>query len=162
MKNKFNVLKSNALKNPVYDRQSWMAIVPNDTRAEDVLRPGYWVHFARMLRPYAIIEVISEDCLLDMELRVVRVTEGLVYVRPLRVNDDKSARKIVEKSTVDTDTDAREPAPDGYKIKFTAGNQSYYVQLKETNTTLFKGLPNWDAAIEKAKDHAKKSASIAA
>lgn len=158
------VLKSNLLKGTAFARQAWLAIVPNDTTVEEVLKPGYWVHYAPTLKPYAVIEVISEDCLLDMDVRVTRIAEGLVYVRPIRIVEDTEGRAAIisAKTAEATDDTPLPPIPDGYKVGFAPGNQLYYVKLNATGATVKPGIKTRREAVEYAIEHAKKAGVLAA
>ena len=52
-------------------RNQWFATVPEGVTPEDLLRPDYWAHVARSLRPYDEIIVANDNC----EWRIVLLVE---------------------------------------------------------------------------------------
>ncbi len=154
-------LAANSLKGTTFARQAWLAIIPNDTTIEDVLKPGFYANFASdppVIKPYAIIELVTADGMLDVELRVIKVERGLVFVRPLRITEakgrDEVLKELAEPKTAD---DAPLPElPAEYKVGKIPANGLYYVQLKITGVTLVTGLSK-HKAYEFAIEHAKKA-----
>ena len=76
------------------------AIVPPGTTLQDVLDPSYWANHAFRLKPGAIIEVLSEDNILDCELRVLELGPTFAKVRCLRQYIEAAAPKKVVSETV--------------------------------------------------------------
>lgn len=74
----------------------WRITITNDTSSEDVVKPVFWGHIAKMLRSGDIVEVVSEDQTRFMELMVLwsRRTEACVAV--LRDQVLKRAAKVEE------------------------------------------------------------------
>lgn len=142
-----------------FHRPHYQVIVPNYVTIEDLLRPGAWVHHAAKFdgkqRRFGVIEVLTEDGLLEVHLRVLEVRDGLLRVRPNFIYQDKD--RVVEQRS-DSDPAAEipdaEPVPNGYKIGH-APATGFWVKLNATNDMIFKGLPNRRAALEKAITHAK-------
>lgn len=77
-------LKASNLDHSHYVRLSMTASVPAGTTLEEVLTPGYWANHAYRLKRGAIIEILSEDNLLDCELRVLETGPTYAKVRLLR------------------------------------------------------------------------------
>lgn len=77
-------LKPNAMDFSNFVRMHMSANVPPGTTLEDVLEPTYWANHANRLKRGAIIEILSEDSVLDCELRVLEVGPTFARVRLLR------------------------------------------------------------------------------
>jgi hypothetical protein len=77
-------LRSTAMDHAHYVRIHMCAHVPPGTTLEDILEPTFWVNHAIRLKPGAIIEVLSEDNVLDCELRVLETGPTFAKVRLLR------------------------------------------------------------------------------
>lgn len=146
-------------------RQEWHVTVPNDTRIEDLLKPETWVHVANQIKPYALIDVVTEDCHMDVQLRVTGVSEGLVSVRPTRFYENEKARAHIlsvaaaESKTAPSElvAQAREMAPEGYKCGFNSNTGKFYVQLKATGNFVKQGIATMDEALALAKKHHAKA-----
>ena len=69
-----------------FSRAYRQMIVGPDVTLQDLLRPGFWVHHAEKIGIFDIIDVLSTDGALDVQLRVTGRERGLLYVRPLRVH----------------------------------------------------------------------------
>lgn len=164
----FIPLKANALQGAGYARFEYFGVIPNDTLLKDILKPAWWVHWAPTLKPMQRIELVTEDCLLDVELRVVRIRDGLVWVNPIRVTEDAAARAHLAQTKADAaearlvaeTADLPDNLKDSYKVGYTAGSGLWYVTLKATKTTIKTGIAGKPAAIAWAIEHAK-SAGIA-
>jgi hypothetical protein len=77
-------LKATAMDHSHYVRLSLFAEPPAGTTLEDVLNPEYWANHTQRLKRGAVIEVLSEDSLLDCDLRVLKVGPTYAHVRLLR------------------------------------------------------------------------------
>lgn len=165
----FTVSTKHFMQAADYARQTWHVLVGNDVPVDDILAPAAWVHVAPYIKPHALIDVLSEDGHLDMQLRVVKLEDGLVFVRPRFFYENEAARapliaaakseaKVTPKELVEQ---AREQAPAGYKCGFSATKKTYWVQLKATGKMLKEGLPTMQAALDFAKAHAAKAAGPA-
>lgn len=148
-------------------RPHFFVIVGNHVTKEDLLRPVAWIHHARKLQGrdgrarFALIEVLTEDGLLEMHLRVVAIRDGLVLVRPIYIYEDPA--RVVE-APVEQQlalTGNGEPVPEGYKVGH-APKTGFWVKLEATSEMIFKGLPNWGAARDKAVMHAKMAGTYKA
>jgi len=97
-------LKATALDHSHYVRLSMFAEVPAGTTLEDVLTPEFWANHTPRLKRGAIIEVLSEDNVLDCDLRVLKVGQTFANVRLLRHyvggEEARTAPKIHEDVTV--------------------------------------------------------------
>lgn len=162
----FTPLKSNALQNGGgIARFEWFAVIPNDTLVEDILKPGWWVHWASALKPMQRVELVSEDFLLDLDLRVIKVDNNLVWVKPLRITEDRAAgaglaearAAIADKKAVDDKADLPDNLKDEYKVGFAPGNNLYYVTLKATKVTIKTGFKTKPDAIAFAVEHSKQA-----
>jgi hypothetical protein len=86
-------LKSTDMDHSHYVRTHMAARVPPGTTVEDLLEPSYWVNHAFRLKPGAVIEVLSEDNVLDCELRVLETGPTFAKMRVLRQHVEKPAVK---------------------------------------------------------------------
>jgi len=159
-----NPLKSIALVNGGTNaRFEWFAKIPNDTVLEDILKPGWLIHVAAKLKPFQRIELVTEDGMLDVDLRVLRIADGLVYTNPLRVTENKEARAYLAAARAKVASDATAageaelpPMPEGYKRGHSPAN-GYFVVMKATGKTIKTGLPTKIDAVQWATEHAKQA-----
>lgn len=147
-------------------RQYWHCVVDADTLIEDVLKPVFWVHVMSRLKVGALVDLVSPDFTLDVTVRVTMIREGLVFVRPIRVYEDKKAREAVyarraalasEGVAVDVMEQQRElsnKSPDGYKVGVNPTNKLWYVTIKATGLQLYKDIPDRAEALKRAWAHA--------
>lgn len=153
-----------------YARKSWHIVVPNDWSLEEILRPEAWVHVAGIIGLHAVVDVVTEDGNLDMQLRVTRIKDGLVYMRPRFGYENKEARAALIASVKSEENrtpeelvqEARKTAPEGYKCGWNPGKKWFYVQHKLTGKILFENLPTMAIAIAKANEHSTLAKSVAA
>lgn len=162
------VIGMNALQDAATARGNYLVRVPNDKTREDVLRPSAWANMVPLLSrlPHARIEVVREDGTLDMDLRVLECSPGMVRMLVLReyVNNSNleaakaEANKPAEAPTVDL------VAPDGYKIVHlpAAVERGWAIQLVSTGEWLEKKIPDKGLAVAKAKAHKLKAEAIPA
>lgn len=138
-----------------YTRTVYHVTVPNHVTLKDLLNPlAFGANFSTRLRRMDLIQVVTEDLELDVELRVVSVEDKLVHTR---------VRVISEARDIDG-LDEEEPEeelpvlPDGYQVRPVNGR--YYVRLTSTNPpiTLQTGIETKAEAYAYAVEHAKKAA----
>lgn len=103
-----------------HERNVFLAAAEPGTTLEDVTAPGYWAHHVSRLRPGSIIEVLSEDNVLDCELRVLEVGPTFAKVRVLR-NFVAEAVPKVERSV-----------PDDIKVDYAGKVEKWRVVHKDT------------------------------
>lgn len=143
-----------------YKRQSWHVVVPNDTLLTDILKPAFWVNVAPSCKPHALIDVMTPDGTLDMQLRVVKIVAGVMTVRPRFIWEDKEARahlyaKQGGAPTAEDPAVSEAPVPDGYKVGWNPGKKLHYVQLKATGVKLKEDFATRPEAIGYAIAHSK-------
>lgn len=161
-----NVLPANKLARLAdYDRGSYHVVLPRHVLTEDILKPAFWANHVRRLRFGDLVDVVTEDGQLDIQLRVLSVEPGMVHMR-LRFGFESESRKA-DLAAAAAATQAAEQlaeqmvSPDGYKCGFTKAN-GYYVQLKATGEVLAKSLPDMRSAKAYANAHAAKAQQVAA
>ena len=76
-------LPPSRMKGAEYERLVYVANPEHGVTMEDVLNPAFWVHVARKLRPYAQIEVRSEDGAWWAQLLVTDVGRLWAKVQPI-------------------------------------------------------------------------------
>jgi len=150
-------------------RQEWHALLDPDTLPTDVLKPVFWVHVMSRLKPMAVVDLVTPDGTLDMQVRVISIANGIVNVRPRFIREDKEARAEVYARREDPSTrpdplngfaeqtEVREYTPDGYKVGWNPGSKTWYVQLKATGLKLAENIPEKGKALAYAVAHAKAS-----
>jgi hypothetical protein len=160
------ILPANALSRLAeHERGYFHVSVPNDTLAEDVLKPGYWANHTGRLKPGYLVDIVTSDLQLDMQLRCIKVEPGMVHMR-LRFgyesNDRKAALELA-KQAADGNAQAAEAiaVPDGYKVGHVP-KLGFYVKLQATGETLAQGLESMLAAKKFAQEHAAKAQKLAA
>lgn len=143
-----------------YHRSVRLLVVDNDTTLDDLLRPGFWAHYATTLKRYDIVEVIRQDFSLEVDLRVMGTDIGMAHVRvrsitKLPTAEDEAMRTRQEKTAAKADMNLPE-LPPGYRVGFTPRHQHYAI-WDETKEMVVKGQPNKLAAVQGAIEHAKKA-----
>lgn len=133
-----------------YTRQYRHLTVGPDVTLEDLLRPGFWVHHEGKILNADIIDVVSTDFALDVQLRVIGREKGLLYVRPLRVYaPERSGAEPVE------EVDPGE-VPDGYVVDHT-DKTSWRARTRNPMVMVTTGAMSKAEAIAAAKEHARKA-----
>jgi hypothetical protein len=147
-------------------RQEWHCLVPDDTLVEDVLKPVYWVHVMSKLKPGALVDLLTRDGTLDMQVRVLAIQNGNVIVRPRIIVQAEGRDKRVKamqleqaqqlgRDGFELQAEIRAVTPDGYKVGFNPGKKNWYVQLKADGSKLYADIMSRDKALELAIAHAK-------
>lgn len=101
--------------------------VGNDVTLDDLLTPGFWAHHANTLQSKDLLDVLSEDMQLDVQLRVIEPGVGFVTMRQCVVRHNRSAVADVA-AVEDEDTSELPAVPKGYKVGWNVGKRTYYVQ----------------------------------
>lgn len=142
-----------------YKRQSWHVVVPNDTPLSDILKPAFWVNAAANVKPHALIDVMTPDGTLDVQLRVVKIVAGVVTVRPRFIWEDKVARKHLAEDRAQKEAELgdepEQQIPAGYKVGWNPGKKLHYVQLKATGAKLKEDFTTRPEAIAFAVSHSR-------
>lgn len=141
-----------------YMRKMFHIVVPNDTPIADILKPSFWVNGAGVLNTNTLIDIVSQDGLLDMQVRVMRVTaDGLVIVRPRMIWEDESRKAEIARvaAAEEANADPNRTAPEGYKVGYNPGKKLFYVQLKATGKKLREDFQSKALALDFADQHAK-------
>lgn len=127
-----------------------------DVTVEDILKPAFWAHHVSTLRAGDLIDILSEDGGIDMQVRVTGKGVGYVEVRPLRVWQRADKAAAAEPEAVNDDD-----VPAGYTVNF-APRQKFRVWLKEPSEMIAKDIPTRAEAIRIAVEHAAKANAVAA
>lgn len=152
------VLNARALRSngAEYDRPYLQIKVDPETTLEDVLRPGFWAHHAQNIKVDSLIDILSEDGGMDVQVRVIGKGVGMVHVRPLRV----WLRKEEAIASGDPEL-SDEDIPEGYTVNF-APTQRWRVMTNEPHMIISKGHMAKSDAIKAAIAHAHKAQGLAA
>lgn len=126
--------------------------VTPDITIEDILRPSFWAHHTNVLRPDDLIDILSTDGGLDVQVRVVGKGIGMVMVRPLRVwvRDQEQAAD-----------DSGLEVPAGYTVSF-APAQKWRVVVNDPHMIISKDHKSRAEAVAAAVAHFKKASGLAA
>jgi hypothetical protein len=127
--------------------------VEPDVTVEDILRPGFWAHHTNVLRIDDLIDILSTDGGLDMQVRVIGKGTGMVHMRPLRIWVREEAKPAAE--------DEAAELPEGYVVNF-APKQGWRMMTKEPHMVISKDHKSRQEATLAAIAHAAKANSVAA
>jgi hypothetical protein len=143
-----------------YSRSYRHIDVGNDVTLDDLITPGFWGHHANTLQPKDLLDVLSEDMELDVQLRVVETGVGFVTMRVREVFHDRSASNDVSEEIED---DVMPEVPRNMKVGFTPA-RGYYVQSTHVTPAeiVSSGHENRREAILAAIDYDKKITTKAA
>lgn len=160
-------LGANMLKTAAHERGHFFCTVPIGTTLEIVTTPSYWQNHTGPLglgpgaRPWARIEVVSEDGELDCELRVIKVAPGMAKVRVLNVYAKGPAAAVDDtaKGKVDDEVPA---LPEGYKwFHAPRGEGSGHGIRLPNGDILVRGLLTRKEAHERAIAHFTEASAAA-
>lgn len=157
------VLPAAAMNHQVnFTRRHFQVSVGNHITLEDIARPAFWVHHQQKVKPGDVIEVLSEDLLLEAHLRVIKSENRLVHTRPFFLFEDKARKAVLAQAkALAAGDESKLPAvPDGYAIGFSPKG-GHYVKLRATNSVIATGCANKLIAINKAIEHAKEAGTYA-
>lgn len=168
--NRTPALRPNALRRADLERASYLAIVPNETTFEDVMRPSFWQHHVAALgggpngRPFSRVEVVREDGTMDLDLRVLQAKTGMVRMLCLRKHLDDSNLTTRPAKAAAEKADAALELPEGYKWAHVpqGAKRGHMVRLAATGEVLADSLPTKAAAIAIAVRHKTEADSIPA
>lgn len=138
-----------------YARAYHHVTVDPDVTLEDIRRPNFWAYHVARLNPGDLVDVVSRDFSLDVQLRVIGKEIGLVQMRVLRAfsTEQKAAATEVADETLPE-------LPVNYKVVFApkAGWVARTIDPPETVSTHKTKIAAYQAAIA----HAGKAMSVAA
>lgn len=148
-------LAANALRAAPLERADLFCTVPIGTTYEQVMTPAFWQNHIRTLaaRPWARVEVVSEDGALDLTLRCLKASPGMAVMRCLSRYDSPSARA---KSKAAPAEDGKLELPPGYKWAHVPNgeNKGHMIRLDNaTGDVIVRGELTKDAAVAKAIAH---------
>lgn len=139
-----------------FTRQHWHLTVSPDVTVEDVLRPDFWAHHVPKLNVPDLIDIVSSDLGLDVQLRVIGKGVGYVQMRPLRVYV-RETDHAVEADEVPNLTEADIPA--GYVINH-APKTLWRVFTKDPQIEVSRQHISKQHAIQDAIRHANIASGL--
>lgn len=80
-----NTIRESSVKELEYVRLTWHATIPKEHSLEDILRPDYWRHKARSIKPGEVIEVVAEDRSFYGRLFVHRANPVELFVKVIEI-----------------------------------------------------------------------------
>jgi hypothetical protein len=119
---------------------------------EDILKPAFWAHHTNVLRPDDLIDILSTDGGLDMQVRVIGKGIGMVMVRPLRVWV-REQEEAADESEIDL--------PAGYIVNF-APKQGWRVMTSDPHMIISKDHKSREEATAIAVAHSRKASGLVA
>ena len=138
-----------------YSRTYRQVIVPAEASVDDIMRPGFWANHVALLQKNDLIDILSEDGGIDMQVRVTGKGIGMVHLRVIRAwvreSDVKTAPELVADAEV----------PENYVVSF-APRQLWRVATKNPSEIISKDHPSKSEAIAAAFTHARLANGIAA
>lgn len=128
---------------------------------EDILRPSFWAHHVPRLNVNDVVDVLTTDGGIDIQLRVIEKGIGFVIMRPLRIwlRDEVSAIGGAEPASAPVD--ALGELPEGYRVDHTP-KTSWRVHTKDPSQEVSRNHKSKNEAINAALAHAAKANGIAA
>lgn len=118
---------------------------------EDILRPGFWAHHVGRLKVGDLVDVLTTDGGIDIQLRVIESGIGFVSMRPLRIWVREEADTGPQ-----TPVEALGDVPDGYIVNHTP-KTSWRVLTKEPSAEVSRGHKSKAEATNAAIAHAAKA-----
>ncbi len=113
-----------------YVSQTHFTLVPSGHTPDDLLRPEYWMHWAKKLRANYFIRVRAEDGSFDGELLVIQASDTWAKCVWFTFNQRDGAERA--------DAD-QSPKRDGFKIE--ANAKGWRLIEKATGKVIAKDLP---------------------
>ncbi|SDH08423.1 hypothetical protein [Pelagibacterium luteolum] len=135
-----------------YVRTYHHVTVDNDVTMDDILRPNFWAHHTGTLRAGDLVDVLSKDMSLDVQLRVIGKGVGYVNLRPRMAYVAKDRDETIVAENGDDLPDI----PDNYTVTFTPMTK-WRVHTKQPHNEIQRDLPSKKAAIEAAIEHSAKA-----
>lgn len=153
------VLRSGAFRQngADYVRTYHHIVVPVDHTVDDILRPGYWAHHPDKFRVFDLVDVLTEDGNIDMQLRVVRKSVGMVVMRPVRIWQADEKPKTEPAPADEPDMEV----PEGYEVNHVPAHK-WRVMTKNPSQIVSKGHGSKNEAIRAAVAHFNQANSVAA
>jgi len=139
--------------------------VDNDVTLDDLLTPGFWAHHANTLQEKDLLDVLSFDMDLDVQLRVVETGVGFVVMRVCAVRHNRSGDADATIEEADEEEGELPEIPKGYKVGFSPGSKKWYVQtnlVKPAQTISTDHLTKRDAILDAVAHAAKVGTKLAA
>lgn len=122
------------------------ADIPAGLKLEDVMKPAFWAHYTREMRPNDLIETVCEDGTWEALLRVMFIsTAEVVLSKVYHVVHDKAS--------------ADEMSTDVHEIKWISPQVKYAVVRKDNGTVIKDHLYPKDQAIAYLQQHMKSIAA---
>jgi hypothetical protein len=142
-------LPVNGLHEESYSIKRWHVQIPNEHKAEDIVKPSYWAHISRRLHRGDIITGTKEDNSTFYELLVIEPLKTSTVVRLLReVNLEE---ELHEAETITKETIKQ------FEAKWISPNNKWGVVRKKDNVTIIENLATKDDANkyihDRWKDH---------
>jgi len=141
-----------------YNRDYWHIVVDPDVSINDIMRPNFWAHHVSSLKPMDLVDIVSADMTIDMQLRVIAKGIGYVEMRPLRVFIDESRSDAAGE---DADNGERDTIPEGYLVNF-APSHRWRVLTADPREIVSKNHMTEKEAIAAAVGHARRALGTAA
>jgi hypothetical protein len=121
-----HVLPERFMTTAEFRRTTYSVVTEGGTTVDEILRPEYWSHVARKLKPYDKIEVLAEEGTFYLELLVLRVLTGAVVV------------KLLNHAELESSPAAGDEDPD-IEIKYSGPIKKYRVTRKSDGKVLAEG-----------------------
>lgn len=132
--------------------------VDPDATLQDILRPSFWAYHVNNVRVNDLVDVLTLDGGIDLQMRVIGKGIGYIEFRVLRCWTREAVESIEFTSEPDTGDDE---IPDGYAVNF-APKQLWRVIMKNPHNIVSKDIRSKAEAINVAKAHAAKANAVAA
>jgi len=129
-----------------YEHNNWVATVESGASLEEVLKPEYWAHIAREMRPFDHVEARAED--------------GAWWAHLLVTSCDTMWAKchvLLHVELEDSMMEGSEP-DDGLKVEWGNLHTKYRIIRKSDRAVLQDGFATRDDALRARPNYASKAA----
>lgn len=152
-----NVLPASALpsRGADYNRTYRHLVIDQPITVEEILKPAFWAHHWRTLNVNDMIDILTIDGTIDMQVRVVGKGTGYVEMRVLRLWQREAP--VTKAAPVAEELEC----PENYEVKF-APKTLWRVFTKVPVQEISTGHKTKTEAIAASITHAAKAAGLVA
>lgn len=141
-------LNQTRIKEASYMRNNWFVTCPVGTKHEDLLDPEFWRNVGQNLKPFDMIEAVTEDGAWFTQLIVINASSLWAKVQTVSFTDLVEAKKNMPK----TDDENHCVEWKGPIAKFAAIRKSDSSILKDGFSTQLEGWTWLDAHLKSMKN----------
>jgi hypothetical protein len=130
--------------------------VDPEATIEDILRPAFWAHHVPRLGINDLVDVVTADGGIDIQLRVTGKGIGYVEMRPLRIWLRDEGSTTMGDDHASAPVEALGEVPEGYAVGHTP-KTGWRVHTKDPSNEVSRNHKSKNEAINAAIAHAAKA-----